>query len=154
MPIDPLPEGTQPLVPYIIVDNADKAIDYYKKVFLAEEVTRMHGPDGKKIMHAEIRICGCMLYLADEHPEMGAKSPKSLTHSPVSLTLYCLDADKVFHRAVKQGAEMIRPMMDAFWGDRHGTVKDPFGHSWTLMTRKEQLSPDEIQERGKKAMTQ
>ena len=152
MSVSPLPEGTQPLVPYIIVDNAAKAIEYYQKVFLAEEISRMAGPDGKKVMHAELLICGCMMYLADEHPEVGAKSPRNLPHMPVSFTLYCLDADKVFQRAIKAGGTVMRPMMDAFWGARHGTVCDPFGHQWTLMTRKENLSPEELKERGKSAM--
>jgi len=150
--IDPLPAGTQPLVAYLVVKNCAKAIDFYKKVFLAEEVMRMHGPDGKMIVHAELRISGCMLYLADEHPKMGHKSPQTLGGSPVGMTLYCLDADKVFDRCVKAGAKMMKPMADAFWGDRMGTVMDPFGHNWTLMMRKEELSPEEIMKRGKKAM--
>ena len=152
MSVNPLPKGTQPLVPYIIVDNAAKAIEYYHKVFLAEEVTRMLGPDGKKIMHAELLLCGCMMYIADEQPDLGAKSPRSLSHSPVSFTLYCLDADKVFQRAIKAGGTVIRPMMDAFWGARHGTICDPFGHQWTLMTRKEDLTPEELEQRAKNAI--
>jgi PhnB protein len=150
--LNPLPEGTQPLVPYLVIKSCDDAIDFYKKVFLAEEVMRMHGPDGKMIMHAELKLSGCMLYLADEHPKMGYKSPLTLGGSPVGMTLYCLDADKVFNRCVKAGAKVQKPMADAFWGDRMGTVIDPFGHSWTLMQRKEELSMQEIKERGKKAM--
>lgn len=151
MNINPLPEGTQPLVPYLIVKNASKAIDFYKKVFLAEEVMRMPGPDGKKVMHAELRIAGCMLYIADECPEMGFKASHNGSAS-IGLTLYCLDADKVFDRAVKHGAKAKKAMEDAFWGDRYGTVIDPFGHMWTVMTRKENLSMEEVMERGKRAM--
>ncbi|MBI3928041.1 MAG: VOC family protein [Armatimonadetes bacterium] len=152
MPVNPLPEGTQPLVPYLIVKDAAKAIDFYKKVFAAEEVARMPCPESKKIMHAELRIAGCMLYLADEQPEAGFKSPRTLGGSPVGMTLYCLDADKVFQRAVSAGAKVLKPMADAFWGDRYGTVTDPFGHQWTVMMRKEELTMEQVMQRSKTAM--
>lgn len=150
MPINPLPENTQALVPYLIVKNAKKAIDFYKKVFKAEVMMKMPSPDGKKIMHAELNVAGCMMYLADACEDGHFKAPKD--GSPMGLTLYCLDADKVFQRAVKHGAKVMKPMEDAFWGDRYGTVKDPYGHWWTLMTRKEELSMEEVMERGKLAM--
>ena len=150
--INPLPEGTQPLIPYLVLHDCAKAIDYYKKVFLGEEISRMASPDGKKIMHAEMNISGCMVYMSDECAEMGAKSPKGSKHHSMSLTLYCLDADKVFKRAVKHGAKAVREMELQFWGDRMGTLVDPFGHQWTLLQRVEDLSQDEIHERGLKAM--
>lgn len=149
MAVNPLPEGTQPLVPSLTIKNAHKAIDFYKKAFAAEEVLRVPGRDGKTIMHAELRIGGCMVYLGEENQSMGCKSPKVLHGTPVALTLYCLDADKVFNRAVKAGAKVVRPMEDAFWGDRHGTVTDPFGHMWTLMTRKEELTVEQVMERSR-----
>ena len=150
--MNPLPEGTQPLVAYLVIKNCAKAMDFYKKVFLAEEMTRMLSPDGKMIVHAEMKISGCMLYLADEHPKMGYKSPHTLGGTPVGMTLYCLDAEKVFERCVKAGAKSMKPMADTFWGDRMGTVQDPFGHQWTLMQRVREMSPQEIHEAGIKAM--
>ena len=150
--MNPLPPNTQPLVPYLILKDTAKAMEFYKKVFMAEEVSKMHGPDGKSVMHAEMHISGCMVYMGDEMPQMGHKSPQTLGGSAVGMTLYCLDADVVFQRAVKAGAKELKPMADMFWGDRMGTVIDPFGHSWTLMQRKEELSEEEIARRGKKAM--
>ncbi|MCA9791202.1 MAG: VOC family protein [Candidatus Eremiobacteraeota bacterium] len=152
MPIQPLPEGAQPLIPYLIVNKAAAAIEFYKLVFAADEVMRMAGPDGKSIMHAELRIAGCLIYLADENPEQGHLSPTTVGTTTVGLSLYCLDADKVFNRALDHGAEVVRPMMDAFWGDRYGVVVDPFGHQWSLMTRKEHLSPEEMVQRGNQSM--
>jgi PhnB protein len=150
--VNPLPEGAQPLIPHLIVKDCAKAIEFYKKVFLAEEMMRMPSPDGKKIMHAELNVSGCHLYLCDEWPDKGAKSPQTLGGSPVTLMLYCLDADKVFHRAVSAGAKVVTPLEDAFWGDRYGKVKDPFGHEWMIMTRKENLTPKQMMERSKKVM--
>ncbi len=151
--INPLPEGAQPLIPYLVMHDCAKAMEFYKKVFMAEEVMRMPSPDGKKIMHAEIRIAGCMVYMSDECAEMNAKSPKGMKHHSIGMTLYCLDATKVFNRCVKGGATVAKKMELQFWGDKMGTVIDPFGHHWTLMQRVEELSPEEMQERGKKAMS-
>ena len=150
--INPLPEGAQALIPYLTMDNCAKAMEFYKKVFMAEEVMRMPSPDGKKIMHAEMRIAGCMVYMGDECPESGAKSPKGMKHHSVGMTLYCLDADKVFKRCVKHGSTVTKKMELQFWGDKMGTIVDPFGHQWTLMQRVEELSPEQMHERGKKAM--
>lgn len=152
MPIRPLPEGTHAIVPYLIMDNAAKAMDFYKKVFAAEEMMRMPSPDGKKIMHAEMRIAGCMVWMSDECADMGFQSPKTAGTSTVGITMYCLDADKVFNRAVKAGAKAVKPMENQFWGDRMGTLRDPFGHLWTLMQRVEEVPPAEMMERSKKAM--
>jgi PhnB protein len=150
--INPLPEGTQPLIPYMIMHDCAKAMEFYKKVFMAEEIARMPSPDGKKIMHAEMRISGCMVYMGDESPEMNAKSPKGMKHHSISMTMYCMDADKVFQRCVKHGSTVVRKMELQFWGDKMGTIVDPFGHQWTLMQRVEELTPAQIRERGKKAM--
>lgn len=150
--INPLPEGTQPLIPYMIMHDCAKAMEYYKKVFMAEEVYRMPSPDGKKIMHAEMRISGCVVYMADECPEMGAKSPKGMKHHSIGMTMYCLDAEKVQKRAVKHGATVVKKVELQFWGDKMGTIVDPFGHQWTFMQRVEELTPDQVQERGMKAM--
>lgn len=150
--INPLPEGSQPLIPYMVMHDCAKAMDFYKNVFLAEEVMRMPSPDGKKIMHAEMRISGCMVYMGDECPQQGAKSPKGAKHRSVTMTLYCLDAEKVFQRAVDHGAKVVKDMELQFWGDKMGSLIDPFGHQWTLMQRVEELSPEEIQKRGEKAM--
>jgi PhnB protein len=151
MNVNPLPEGTQPLVPYLMVENAAKAIEYYKEVFMAEEGMKMTEPDGKKVMHAELRIAGCTMYIADACEDRKSKRSKNEGHQ-ISLTLYCLDADKVYARALEHGAKSEKPMEDAFWGDRYGSFVDPFGHMWTVMTRKEELSVNEVMERGKKAM--
>lgn len=150
--INPLPEGTQPLIPYMTMHDCAKAMEYYKKVFMAEEISRMPSPDGKKIMHAEMRISGCVVYMSDECPEVGAKSPKGMKHHSIAMTMYCLDAEKVQKRAIKHGATMVKKVELQFWGDKMGTVVDPFGHQWTFMQRVEELSPEQVHERGMKAM--
>lgn len=152
MKIQPLPKHTQAIVPYLIVNNAAKAIDFYKKVFAAQEMMRMLGPDGKKIMHAELQISGCMVYLADMCQDSTHQPPDKLGTTTVGLTMYCLDIDKVFDRAVKHGCKVTKAVSDMFWGDRMGTLCDPFGHQWTLMQRVEELSPAEVAKRAQKAM--
>lgn len=152
MPISPLPKGTQAVVPYLVMHDCAKALEFYKNVFAAQEMMRMPSPDNKKIMHAEMQIAGCMVYLADECGEMNFRSPKTAGTTTVCLTVYCLDADKVFNRAVKNGCKVVKPMENQFWGDRMGTVTDPFGHMWTLMQRIEELTPQQMMERSKKAM--
>ena len=149
--INPVPNGCQPLVAHLCMHDCAKAMDFYKKVFAAEEVMRMPGPNGK-IMHAEMRIAGCMFFLADDCGQGYTRSPREARTTTVTMTMYCLDADKVFDRAVKAGAKSVQPMQDAFWGDRMGVVNDPFGHQWMLMTRKEELTMDQMMERGKKMM--
>lgn len=147
MKIQPLPEGTQAVIPYLTVENAAKAMEFYKKVFAAEEMMRLPGPDGKGVMHAEMRVAGCTIYLSDLC--MQAKKEVAPSMPAIGLTMYCLDADKVFHRAVKHGAKAVREMTNMFWGDRVGTVVDPFGHHWTLMQRVEVVSPEEMVKRSK-----
>jgi PhnB protein len=144
-----VPAGHHTLTPQLILDNAAQAIEWYKQALGAEEVARFPGPDGK-IMHAEIRIGNSLIMLNDEMG--GGRSPKTIGGSPVTLWLYVEDCDALFNRAVAAGATVAQgPMgqlMDQFWGDRTGTIKDPHGYQWTIATRKEDLTPDELRQRG------
>jgi PhnB protein len=135
------------LTPHLVVKGASKAIDFYKKAFGAEEIRRMHGPDGKSIMHAELKIGNSRLMLVDEFPEMNAHAPESIGGTPVTIHMYVEDADAVFTRAVNAGAQARMPLADMFWGDRYGVLADPFGHLWSIATHKEDLTPEEIGER-------
>lgn len=151
MNVSPLPEGTtQAVIPYLIVNDAHKAIDFYKKVFAAQEIMRMPSEDKKKILHAELQVAGCLIWLADDCSDMKhMRSPKSVGATTVSMNMYCLDADKVFNRAVKAGCSVAKPLENQFWGDRMGTVIDPFGHMWTLLQRVEEVTPAEMTKRYK-----
>jgi PhnB protein len=144
----PVPAGHHTVTPHLILDDASKAIDWYKKALGAEEVARAAGPDGK-IIHAEIRIGNSLIMLNDEMG--GGKSARALGGSPVSLWLYVDDCDALFNRAVGAGATVapgpMGQLMDQFWGDRSGTLTDPHGYQWTIATRKEDLTPDEINQR-------
>lgn len=142
----PIPEGYHTATPYLIIKDAAKAIEFYKKAFGAKEVMRMAGPDGK-VMHAEIKIGDSPIMLADEFPEMGARSPQSLGGSPVSIFLYVEDVDTLAEQAVAAGAEILMPVKDQFWGDRYGKLADPFGHLWDIATHKEDVTPEEIRKR-------
>ena len=142
-----IPDGYHTATPYLIVTGAARALEFYKQVFGATEVVRMDGPGGK-VIHAEIKIGDSHIMLADEFPEMDALSPQSIGGTPVSLMLYFEDADAVTARAVSAGAKVLRPVQDQFYGDRCGTIVDPFGHKWTIATHKEDLSPEEIQKRA------
>ena len=142
-----VPEGYHTLTPYLIVDGAARAIDFYKTAFGASEVMRLDGIGGK-IGHAELVIGDSRIMLADEHPEMDARGPKSMGGSPVTLHLYVDDADAVVARALAAGATLIRPVADQFYGDRLGGVSDPFGHTWWLATRKETVSVEELRRRA------
>ena len=143
-----VPEGHHTVTPHLILDNAAPAIDWYKKALGAQEVARAVGPDGK-IMHAEIRIGDSLIMLNDEMG--GGKSPKALGGSPVSLWVYVENCDTVFNRAVAAGAKVppgpMGQVMDQFWGDRTGTFTDPHGYTWTIATRKEDLTPQEMKQR-------
>jgi PhnB protein len=145
--VKPIPEGYHTVTPYLIVKGAADAIDYYTKVFGATELFRMPSPGGR-IGHAEIKIGGSAIMLADEVPDMGIVSPRSLGGTPVSLLLYVEDVDAVFGRAVSSGAKVLRPIKDQFYGDRSGNLEDPFGHKWTIATHKEDVSPEEMQRRA------
>jgi uncharacterized glyoxalase superfamily protein PhnB len=143
----PIPEGFNTLTPHLVVKGASKAIDFYKKAFSAEEIRRMLGPDGKSIMHAELKIGNSRLMLVDEFPEMNARAPESIGGTPVTIHMFLKDADLVFKRAVDAGAQVRMPLADMFWGDRYGVLADPFGHLWSIATHIEDLTPEEIGKR-------
>jgi PhnB protein len=149
--VKPIPDGYHAVTPYLVVDDAAKAIQYYQRAFGATEVARMDGPPGK-IAHAELKIQDSMIMLSDEMPGSGARSPRSLGGSPVSLFLYVEDVDTVYNRAVAAGGKADQPLADMFWGDRYGKLTDPFGHSWSLATHKEDVAPAEMARRSKEAM--
>lgn len=146
-----IPEGYHTITPYLVIDGAAKALEFYKKAFDAEEIYSMPGPNGK-IMHAELQIGDSRLMLSDEQPQMGAKSPKAFGGTPASMFLYVENVDRVFNQAVAAGATAKMPVADMFWGDRFGSVVDPFGHEWQIATHKEDLTPEEIARRGAAAM--
>ena len=144
--VKPIPEGYQTIVPYLLVRNAAAAIDYYKKVFGAQEVDRfeMNG----RIGHADLIIGDSHLMLADEHPEMGYVGPQSLGGTTFGLALYVDNVDELFQRAVDAGAKVERPVADQFYGDRTGTLIDPFGHKWSISTHVEDVSREEMMRRA------
>ena len=145
--VNPIPEGYHSLTPYLSIKGAAKAIDYYKEVFGATELFRMAAPDGK-IGHAEIKIGNSPLMLADEFPEMEFVSPQTLGGSPIGLMIYVDDVDTMFNKAISAGATEVKPLQDQFYGDRSGTLKDPFGHVWTVATHVEDVAPEELQKRA------
>lgn len=147
----PVPEGYRTATPYLIVKGAAEAIEFYKRAFGATEMLRMADPQGK-VGHAEIKIGDSVIMLADEHPAMGYRGPRSLGGSSVSILLYLEDVDGVFERAVKAGAKAQRPVTNQFYGDRSGTLEDPFGHVWTVATHVEDVAPEEMQRRAQAAM--
>jgi len=153
MAVKPIPDGYHTATPYLIIKDAGRALDFYKKALGAEELFRMAGPGGK-IGHAEIKIGNSILMLADEHPEMGYKGPQSYGGTPISIMLYVEDVDAQFQKAVAAGAKVKRPLKDQFYGDRSGTIADPFGHEWTIATHKEDLPMEEIERRAAEAMKQ
>ncbi len=150
MAVKPIPEGYHSVTPYLIIKGAAGAIEFYKKAFGATELFRMAGPDGK-IGHAEIKIGDSPIMLSDEWPEMKYVGPKSLGGSPVSILLYVNDVDAVFKQAIAAGAKEDKPVEDKFYGDRSGSLTDPFGHIWHVSTHKEDVSPEEMERRSKKA---
>ena len=148
-----IPEGQHSVTPYLVLNGAAKAIEFYKKAFDATELLRMPGPEGK-IMHAEIKIGDSRVMLADEMPAMGFRGPQAIGGTPVSLLVYVQDVDAQARKATAAGAKEMRPVQDQFYGDRSGTFTDPFGHVWTLATHKEDLTMEEIQKRFKEVMKQ
>ena len=143
--VKPIPDGYHSVTPYLSIKGAAEAIDYYKKAFGATELFRMEN-DGK-IGHAEIKIGDSPVMLADEFPDMGFVSPKTLGGSPVGLMIYVDDVDTVFNRAIESGGVQVKPLQDQFYGDRSGTLKDPYGHVWTVATHKEDVAPEEMEKR-------
>jgi PhnB protein len=142
----PVPEGYSTVTPYLIVNGASDAIDFYKRAFGASEVMRFAAPDGK-VGHAEIQIGDSRVMLADEHPDRGYRSPQSWGGSGTGVLLYLDDVDQVFSRAIQAGAKALQPVKDQFYGDRSGTLIDPFGHWWTVATHVEDVSEEEMQRR-------
>jgi uncharacterized glyoxalase superfamily protein PhnB len=149
----PVPEGMNAVIPHLTVKGAARAIDFYKQVFGATEMSRHNMPDGT-IMHASLKIGEGTVFLNDEFKETGSLAPQSLGGTPVTLMLYVPDVDATFQRAVDAGAEVKMPVADQFWGDRYGLLADPFGHHWEIATHKEDLSPEEMERRGREAMEQ
>jgi PhnB protein len=147
----PIPDGSNSITPYLYVNGAGRAIDFYKRAFGATDVFRLDGPDGK-VGHAELQVGSSRIMLADENPAMGIKGPQTIGGTAVGLLLYVEDVDAVFNRAVKEGATVVRPLADQFYGDRTGGVLDPFGHSWYIATHKEDVSEQEMKSRAAKMM--
>ncbi|HKP36532.1 MAG TPA: VOC family protein [Pyrinomonadaceae bacterium] len=148
MAVNPVPKGYHSVTPYLIVGGASDAIDYYTRAFGAVELFRFPAPDGK-VGHAEIKIGDSPIMLADEYPDMGYKGPKSIGGSPVSLMIYVEDVDTVFNRAIEAGGTVKEAVQDKFYGDRIGSVVDPFGHVWHVSTHKEDVSIEEMERRAK-----
>ncbi len=145
--VNPIPEGYHSVTPYLSIKGAAAAIDYYKEVFGATELFRMAGPEGK-IGHAEIKIGNSPIMLADEYPEMEFVSPQTLGGTPIGLMIYVDDVDTMFKQAINKGGKEIKPLQNQFYGDRSGTLKDPFGHVWTIATHVEDVAPEEMERRA------
>ena len=146
MHVKPIPDGYHTVTPYLIIQGAAKAIEFYKQALGATELLRLEGPGGT-IGHAEIKIGDSPVMLADEHPQMGHRGPQALGGTPVSLAVYVPNVDELFAQAIAAGGKPLRPVADQFYGDRAGTLVDPFGHVWTLATHVEDVPPDEINRR-------
>jgi len=149
--VQPVPQGYHTATPFLVCNDAARAIDFYKRAFDAKERFRMEGPPGK-IGHAELEIGDSRIMLADEMPQMAAKAPQSLGGTTSGIFLYVKDADTVFNKAVSAGAKVETPLTNKFWGDRYGSVTDPFGHSWSIATHIEDVAPEEIEKRAKAEM--
>jgi PhnB protein len=143
-----IPEGYHSVTPYMVVNDAAAAIDFYKRAFEAQETYRHLGPDGKSIINAELKIWDSIILLSDEFPHGECRSPKSIGGTAITLHIYNEDVDRVFKQAVNAGATVVMPIMDVFWGDRYAQIKDPFGHIWSIGTHKQDLSQEEIQKAG------
>jgi uncharacterized glyoxalase superfamily protein PhnB len=153
----PIPPGQENLIPHLVCDPCSEAIEFYKKAFGAEEMYRMPAPDGRRIMHASIRIGNNVVFLADDFPEFcggKASSPKALKGTPVTIHRYVTNCDAAIKRAQDAGASVLMPAADMFWGDRYGIVTDPFGHNWSFATHVKDLTPEEIQAGMKEAFAQ
>ena len=149
--VQPIPEGYPQVIPYLCVDGAEAAIQFYRSVFGASERMRMGAPGGR-IGHAELQLGDSVIMLADEFPEMGNLSPKSIGGTPVTLSVYVEDVDAVFARAVSAGAKELRAVENQFYGDRSGQFEDPFGHRWSVASHVEDVPPDEMERRAAEMM--
>ncbi|MDQ3973362.1 MAG: VOC family protein [Actinomycetota bacterium] len=148
--VKPIPDGYPRVTPYLCIDGASAAIDFYREVFAASERMRMPAPDGK-VGHAELQLGDSVIVLSDEFPEMGVRSPQTVGGTPVTLSVYVEDVDGVFDRAIQAGATALRPVEDQFYGDRTGQFEDPFGHRWSVATHVEDVPPDEMARRAAEA---
>jgi PhnB protein len=153
MAAQPVPEGYHTITPYLAVEDAARAIEFYTQALAAKEVVRMDAPGGK-IGHAELEIGDSRIMLSDPFPQASTKPPKELGGTSVSVMMYVEDVDAAFKRAVDAGASVTMELADMFWGDRMGSITDPFGHSWSLASHVEDVPPDEMAERAKAAMAQ
>jgi PhnB protein len=153
MAANPIPEGYHSLTPYLAVEDASRAIEFYKDAFGAEEVIRMPGPDGS-VAHAELQIGDSKLMLSDPFPQSNVRPPSERGGPTASIFMYVNDADATFEQAQKAGATVVAGLEDMFWGDRFGSLADPFGHVWSVATHIEDLSEEEIAERSKAAMAE
>ena len=153
--VKPIPAGYHTVTAYLTVRDAARAIDFYKRAFAAAETMRMASPDGKAVMHAELKIGDSVVMLSDEIPGMSTcRSPQSLGGTTVGLFLYVRDVDSAFKRAADAGCKVLKPLEDMFWGDRFGSLQDPFGNQWSMATHKEDVPPKEIARRAQAAMAQ
>ena len=153
----PIPAGQEHLIPHLVCDPCAEAIEFYKKAFGAEEIHRMPAPDGRRIMHAAIRIGSSFVFLVDDFPEFcggKAQSPRALKGTPVSLHHYVANCDAAIKRAQDAGATVVMPAQDMFWGDRYGVVTDPYGHKWSFATHIKDLTGDEMRAAMKDAFAQ
>ena len=146
--VQPIPKGYHTVSPHLAVRGGVEAMEFYKKAFSAEEHGRFMAPDGKRLMHGELKIGDSIVMLGEENPQKGCPGPQSVGGTTVSLYLYVPDVDRVFSQATAAGAKAVMPVADMFWGDRAGTIADPFGHQWTIATHTEDVAPDEMQKRG------
>jgi PhnB protein len=149
--VKPIPEGYPQVTPYLCVDGARDAIEFYTKVLGANERMRMPAPDNK-VGHAELELGESLIMLSDEFPEMGVRSPKAVGGTPVTISLYVHDVDSIFEAALEAGATELRPVENQFYGDRTGQFEDPFGHRWSVATHVEDVPPDEMEKRAAKAL--
>jgi len=156
MAVQPIPTGFEGIIPHLVCENAKAAIEFYKKAFGAEEVASMPSPDGR-IMHAEIRIGGNLVFLVDDFPEYcegKSGTPKALGGTPVVLHRYVKDCDAAIKQAVDAGATVKMPPADMFWGDRYGVITDPFGHDWSIATHQKDLTPEQMMKNMEEAFAQ
>ncbi len=148
----PIPHGMHTATISLTVQDSSAMIDFYKKVFGAQELFRMPGPDGKTIMHAEVKIGDSIIMLNDEFPKMNCRSPKSVGGTSSGIYLYVDDVDSTVKKAVENGAKLQMPVMDMFWGDRLGNIEDPSGHMWSVATHVKDMTPEEMAKAGQEAM--
>ena len=151
--VKPIPDGYPQVTPYLIIDGASEAIEFYSNVFGAKERMRMDGPDGR-VGHAELELGDGLIMLADRNPDMGIRDPKEIEGSPVTISLYVEDVDSVFAKALEAGATESRAVEDQFYGDRAGQFEDPWGHKWSVATHVEDVPPEEMEKRASEMAAQ